>query len=317
LSILKNVTASSHGIKMAQLIIIGGATATGKSDLSLCVAQHFGAEIINADSMQLYKGMDIGTAKLSREERLGITHHLLDEVEVNQDLNVAWYQEQARELIDNQLAAGKNVVVVGGTGLYIKAILDDLDFPDTDPHIRSKWEAIASQIGAQELHAILAEQDPAAAIAIPANNVRKVVRALEVISITGKPFTARLPRKASERYPSAYQFACRMEKSELDARIALRTQKMFDLGLQHEVEALIAKGLTDGRTAQAAIGYSHVIKALDGEFTIAQAKELTEIATRQYARRQYTWFERDERVTWLTPLTTQERLAEIIKVVEG
>ena len=297
---------------MARLIIIGGSTATGKSELSLAIARELNAEIINADSMQLYRGMDIGTAKLSEAERMGITHHLIDEVEVSADLNVAWFQERARAIIDQHLAADQNVVVVGGTGLYIKAILDDLDFPDTNPEIRAKWEAIAAQIGAKALHEILAEQDPAAAIAIPAQNVRKVVRALEVISITGKPFTARLPRKSSVRYPMAEEFAFSMDRGELDKRIKLRTEIMFDRGLVDEVQVLAEQGLREGRTAKAAIGYSHVLRALDGEITIKQAQEQTEIATKQYARRQMTWFERDDRITWISEGSTDKRLALIL-----
>jgi tRNA dimethylallyltransferase len=297
---------------VARLIIIAGSTATGKSEISLRVAQELDAEIINADSMQLYRGMDIGTAKLSEAERLGIPHHLIDEVEVTHDLNVAWFQEKARAIIDQQLSEDRNVVVVGGTGLYIKAILDDLDFPDTNPEIRAKWEAIATQIGAQALHEILAEQDPAAAIAIPAQNIRKVVRALEVISITGQPFTARLPRKNSNRYPFAQQYAFAMDRGELDRRIHQRTEIMFDKGLIGEVEALCKQGLRDGRTAKAAIGYSHVLRMLDGEITAEQAQEQTEIATRQYARRQLTWFERDERITWISDTSPEARLTAIM-----
>ena len=298
---------------MARLIIIGGSTATGKSEISLAVAKELDAEIINADSMQLYRGMDIGTAKLTSEERLGIPHHLIDEVEITQDLNVAWFQEKARTLIDQHLMNDRNVVVVGGTGLYIKAILDDLDFPDTDPEIRAKWEAIASQIGAQSLHEILAEQDPAAAIAIPAQNIRKVVRALEVISITGKPFTARLPRKNSVRYPQAEQFAFSMDRGELDKKIHIRTNIMFEKGFVGEVERLVNKGLKDARTSKAAIGYSHILRALEGEITLSQAKEQTEIATRQYARRQVTWFERDERINWIAETSLSARLNAIMR----
>ena len=300
-----------------KLIVICGATATGKSDLSLAVAQELilskkRVEIINADSMQLYQGMDIGTAKLSLVERSRIKHYLLDEVVVSQDLNVSWYQERARKIIDEKLSEGTNVIVVGGTGLYIKAILDDLDFPDTDLEIRNMWEAKAKEIGAFELHRILSEKDPAAAIAIPAQNIRRVVRALEVISITGKPFTARLPRAGSNKYPHALQFAIRIPRAELDERIETRTNKMFDSGFVEEVQTLIKNGLLQGRTAQSAIGYSHVIRALNGELNIEQAHELTNIATRQYARRQCTWFERDGRVNWLDGNNTAQKLNEVL-----
>ena len=188
------------------LIIICGATATGKSDLALAVAKEINGEIVNADSMQVYKGMDIGTAKLPITERNEIPHHLLDLLEVTAEANVSWYQALAREKIDQLLSAGKSVVVVGGTGLYIKAILDDLNFPDTDPIVRQQLTDEAQVVGNDQMHQRLAKLDPAAALAIPKENIRRVIRALEVIQITGKPFTANLPREASSKYPQAKQF---------------------------------------------------------------------------------------------------------------
>jgi tRNA dimethylallyltransferase len=189
-----------------KLIVICGATATGKSDLAISVAQKIDAEIINSDSMQLYKGMDIGTAKLSVEERQGIPHHLLDVLEVTEDANVAWYQSQARAKIAEIQSRGKSVVIVGGTGLYIKAILDELNFPDTNPAVREALEQEVLELGAHVLFERLEKLDPAAALAIDRANTRRIVRALEVIEITGKPFTANLPRKDSELYPAARQF---------------------------------------------------------------------------------------------------------------
>lgn len=292
------------------LIVICGATATGKSDLAVAVASEIGAEIVNADSMQLYRGMDIGTAKLTVEERKGIPHHLLDIVDVRTDVTVAWYQERARKTIDELLARNTPVVVVGGTGFYIKAILDDLNFPETNPDVRAKIEAEAEEIGASALHKKLAGMDPAAAMAIPKENVRRVVRALEVIEITGKPFTANLPREGSTRYPDAQQFGLRMDRTTLDERIDARVEKMWERGLEAEVEVLIGQGLLEGKTAQAALGYAQIIAASMGRSI--DPKVDTKIATRQYARRQETWFTRDSRITWLEPALLEVRLDRVL-----
>ena len=292
------------------LIVICGATATGKSDLAVSVAKEIGGEIVNADSMQLYRGMDIGTAKLSLEERQGIPHHLLDVVDVKTDVTVAWYQEIARAKIDQLLAEKKPVVVVGGTGFYIKAILDDLNFPETDPEVRAKIEVEAEKIGGAALHKKLGELDPAAAMAIPKENIRRVVRALEVIEITGKPFTANLPREDSTRYRQAQQFGLKMDRATLDQRIDQRVEKMWQLGLESEVERLIGEGLLEGKTAQAALGYAQIIAA--GMGLSIDAKTDTKIATRQYARRQETWFTRDARINWLEPSAPEVRLERVL-----
>lgn len=298
-----------------KLIVICGATATGKSDLAVAIAKEIGAEIVNADSMQLYKGMDIGTAKLPIDQRDGISHHLLDLVEVSNDVTVSWYQELARKTIDDIQAKGLPVVVVGGTGLYIKSILDDLVFPETDPIVRQKITDEAEIIGNQALHQRLAELDPAAALAIPKENVRRVIRALEVIEITGAPFTATLPRKDSTRYPTALQFGLSMERESLDARIDERVEKMWHAGFVDEVESLINAGLLEGKTAQAAIGYAQIVRMKHGEMTESQAKESTVISTRQYARRQETWFSRDERITWVKPGSLSERMATLLPAI--
>ena len=282
---------------MNRLIVIGGATATGKSDLAVEVAKEIGAEIVNADSMQIYKRMDIGTAKLNIDEQKGIKHHLISEIDPSIDITVSWYQEVARKIID-QLLPEKPVVVVGGTGLYIKAILDDLNFPETDEAVREEIEKLAEKIGAESLHERLAKLDPAAAVAIPKENIRRVVRALEVIEITGKPFTANLPREGSTKYPEALQFGLELDRDNLDSRIDARVEKMWEQGFVSEVAELIKSPI--GRTARQAIGYSQIINFLNGESSEVQAKELTKIATRQYARRQETWFKRDERIKWIS-----------------
>ena len=292
-----------------KLIVICGATATGKSDLAVALAQEIDAEIINADSMQLYKGMDIGTAKITAEEQKGIPHHLMDLLEVTQDANVAWYQENARAAITEIHGRGKNAIVVGGTGLYIKAILDELNFPDTDPVVRAELELEFATKGIGPLFERLEKLDPAAALAIDKANSRRVIRALEVIKITGKPFTANLPREESSRYPHAQQFGLVMDRDALSERISTRVERMWEQGLVAEAEKLMTAGITQGVTAQRALGYAQVIAQIEGKVTEEEAKEETKRATRQYARRQETWFSRDERITWISP--TQNALQRI------
>lgn len=293
------------------LIIMCGATATGKSDLAVSLAEDIGGEIINADSMQLYRGMNIGTAKLTRDEQRGIPHHLIDILEVDQDASVASYQELARQRIDELLLNNIPAIVVGGTGLYIKAILDDLNFPDTDPAVRAEIAAEAEALGADVMHQRLATLDPAAALAIPKENVRRVVRALEVIQLTGAPYTAHLPRAGSSRYPKARQFGLVMDRERLSERIDQRVDRMWERGLVAEVRDLIAGGILNGKTAQAALGYSQIIAFAHGRCTEDEAREETKRATRQYARRQETWFSRDERIQWLAPASHGERLAKL------
>ena len=290
---------------MNKLIFIGGATATGKSELAIEIAVELGGEIVNADSMQLYRGMDIGTAKLSELERSGIKHHLIDVVDPGEDVTVSWYQEEARKIIDDLLQI-KPVVVVGGTGLYIKAILDDLNFPETNEEVRDSLNQLAEKIGADALHERLAKLDPAAALAIPKENIRRVVRALEVIEITGKPFTANLPRAGSTKYPDAIQFGLELDRETLDERIERRVDEMWEKGFVEEVKTLLNSPL--GRTAKQAIGYSQIINYLNDECSESDAKELTKIATRQYARRQETWFKRDERINWVPTGSNRKEL---------
>ena len=296
------------------LIFIVGATATGKSALALEIAKQLRGEIVNADSMQLYKGMDIGTAKLSIAEREGIPHHLIDTLEVTEESSVARYQEQARVCIDDLMKRNIPAVVVGGTGLYVKAILDDLNFPETNLEIREKIQKESEAIGAIAMHKRLEKLDPAAAAAIPRENVRRVIRALEVIEITGKPFTANLPRGQSSRYPKARQFGLSLNRENLREIIDQRVEKMWRAGFVDEVRNLLSNGLREGKTARAAIGYAQIIRFIDGEISEDEAREDTKRATRQYARRQETWFSRDSRITWLA---NEARINQILSTTLG
>ena len=294
------------------LIIICGATATGKSDLAVALAQQIKAEVINADSMQLYRGMDIGTAKLSLVERSGVAHHLIDVLDIKEEANVSWYQRLAREKIDELIGAGKKVVVVGGTGLYIKSILDDLNFPDTDPVIRQQITDEAEKVGNDVMHERLAKLDPAAALAIPKENIRRIIRALEVIELTGKPFTANLPRQESSKYPSAKQFGLVLDRENLDEKIDKRVEQMWAKGFAREVLQLMNQGLALATTAKMALGYSQIMSYLNGECDEEFAKTETKRVTRAYARRQETWFSRDERINWLAPATKQVQLEKVL-----
>ena len=294
------------------LIIVCGATATGKSELAVSLAKEINAEVVNADSMQVYKGMDIGTAKLSNQERGGIAHHLIDVLDIKEEANVAWYQQIAREKIDQILNTGKSVVVVGGTGLYIKAILDDLNFPDTDPEVRQKITDQAEKLGNDVMHERLAKLDPAAALAIPKENIRRVIRALEVIELTGKPFTANLPRQESSKYPCAKQFGLVLDRGNLDEKIDKRVEDMWAKGFAREVSTLMTKGLEQSGTAKKALGYMQIMNYLNGESDEAFAKEETKRVTRAYARRQETWFSRDERIKWLAPESNAARLEKLL-----
>ena len=294
---------------MLPLIIICGATATGKSDLALEVAEKFDGEVVNADSMQLYRGMDIGTAKLTLAERREVPHHLLDILNVDQDASVAHYQSLARRAIGEIQQRGKAAIVVGGTGLYIKSILDEMNFPETDPEIRGRLEAEALEFGVASLYLRLQERDPVAASAIEPANARRIIRALEVIELTGSPYSANLPSDESERYPDALYFGLAMDRSTLAPRIEARVHRMFERGLEDEVRSLIEAGLLRGVTAQRAIGYAQVISILKGESSRESAISETIVATRQYVRRQETWFKRDKRIQWI--YEGQPRLAAI------
>ncbi|MEV0438138.1 tRNA (adenosine(37)-N6)-dimethylallyltransferase MiaA [Streptomyces spectabilis] len=281
-----------------RVIAVVGPTAAGKSDLGVFLAQHLGGEVVNADSMQLYRGMDIGTAKLTPAERDGVPHHLLDIWDVTEAASVAEYQKLARAEIDRLLADGRWPILVGGSGLYVRGAVDHLDFPGTDPEVRARLEAELERHGPGALHARLAAADPDAARAILPGNGRRIVRALEVIEITGKPFTANLP--SHESVYDTVQIGVDVGRPELDERITVRVDRMWEAGLVDEVRTLEAQGLREGRTASRALGYQQVLAALAGECTEEEARTETVRATKRFARRQDSWFRRDPRVHWLS-----------------
>ncbi|MEZ3181896.1 tRNA (adenosine(37)-N6)-dimethylallyltransferase MiaA [Streptomyces pimonensis] len=281
-----------------RVIAVVGPTAAGKSDLGVFLAQRLGGEVVNADSMQLYRGMDIGTAKLTPEERGGVQHHLLDIWDVTVTASVAEYQRLARERIDALLAEGRWPVLVGGSGLYVRGAVDSLEFPGTDPEVRARLEEELTLRGPGALHARLVVADPEAAKAILPSNGRRIVRALEVIEITGRPFTANLP--GHDSVYDTLQIGVDVARPELDERIARRVDRMWEAGLVEEVRALEAQGLRKGRTASRALGYQQVLAALAGECTLEEARAETVRATKRFARRQDSWFRRDPRVHWLS-----------------
>jgi tRNA dimethylallyltransferase len=280
-----------------RVIAVVGPTAAGKSTLSLALAHELDGEIINADSMQLYRGMDIGTAKLRPAEREHVPHHVLDIWDVTVTASVAEYQRLARRAVAEVAARGRVPVLVGGSGLYVRAVLDEFAFPGTDPAIRTRLESELATVGAASLHARLREIDRAAADRILPSNGRRIVRALEVIEMTGAPFTAALPGP-TPAYPSV-QIGVDRDIGDLDRRIAERVEHMWASGLPDEVRRLERAGLRDGRTASRALGYQQALAELDGILTDAQARADTTRATRRFVRRQRSWFRRDPRIVWL------------------
>jgi tRNA dimethylallyltransferase len=280
---------------MSRVVALVGATASGKSDLALALAQALDGEVVNADSMQLYRGMDIGTAKLSPAERQGVPHHVLDIWSVTEPASAAEYQQLARAAIDDILARGRTPILVGGSGLYVRAALDPLEFPGTDADLRARLEGELAATGPAALHARLAALDPVAALGILPSNGRRIVRALEVVELTGRPFSATLP--GYEAVYDAVQLG--LDRADLDRRIDARVDVMWRRGLVEEVRRLVRVGLREGRTASRALGYQQVLGALDGQWTTDAAAVLTKQATRRFARRQRSWFRRDPRVVWL------------------
>lgn len=284
-------------------VALVGPTATGKSDLALELAARLpGVEVVNADAMQLYRGMDVGTAKLSVAARRGVPHHLLDVLDVSETATVAAYQRDARAAVDDVLARGGTPVAVGGSGLYVQALVDDLRFPGTDPAVRGRLEAELADLGPAALHQRLAAIDPDAAAGILPSNGRRVVRALEVVEITGAPFAASLPRPGIPRRGTVLVGIDR-ETAALDARIEERVEGMFAAGLLDEVRRLVARGLRDGETASRAVGYRELLDVLDedgdpGPAALAEARRRIVVATRRLVRRQRSWFRRDPRVRW-------------------
>jgi len=298
------------------IVAIVGPTAAGKSELSLRLAHALDGEVINADSMQLYRGMDIGTGKLTVAERGGVPHHLIDIWDITETASVSEYQRLARTIIADIQGRGRAAILVGGSGLYVRAAIDNLEFPGTEPALRARLEAELAALGPAILHAKLAAADPAAAAAILPTNGRRIIRALEVIELSGRPFSATLPEYASVL--PAVQIGLSVPRAELDQRIAARVSRMWRHGLVEEVRRLAERGerggLRAGRTASRALGYAQVLRFLDGEWTEAEAADQTMRMTRRFARRQESWFRRDPRVRWLDaaePVPTRLGLAAV------
>jgi tRNA dimethylallyltransferase len=279
------------------VVTVVGPTAAGKTALGLDLAQAIGGEVVNADSMQLYRGMDIGTAKLTPQEWRGVPHHVFDLWEVTESASVAEYQRAARAAVDAVLRRGRTPLLVGGSGLYVRAALERFDFPGTDPAVRARLEREIAHMGPGPLHARLAERDPAAAARILPTNGRRIVRALEVLELTGATFTAELPQPRP--YYRALHIGVDLDTASLDERIASRVERMWAAGLVDEVRDLERRGLREGRTASRALGYQQVLRHLAGECTQEQAKVDTIRATRRFVRRQRSWFRRDPRILWL------------------
>jgi tRNA dimethylallyltransferase len=283
---------------MSRLVAVVGPTAAGKSTLAVAIAAARGGEVISVDSMQIYRGMDIGTAKLPASERAGVLHHLLDRLGVTEPATVAEFQSWARDAIDDCVLRSVLPILVGGSALYVRAVVDRFEFPGTDPQVRAGLEAELQRVGSEALHARLAERDPEAAELILPSNGRRIVRALEVVELTGGPFTAALPAY-EYAYPSVAQIGVDVPREVLDRRIADRVDAMWAAGFVDEVRSLERGGLRQGRTASRALGYAQVLRFVAGEWTEDQARAETIRATRRFARRQDSWFRKDPRVMWV------------------
>lgn len=292
------------------IITIVGPTGTGKSDLAIALAQQLGGEIVNSDALQFYRGMDIGTAKLPEDQRGGITHHLMDIMSVRDEASVAQFQANAREHFDQIRGRGNFPIMVGGSGLYVRAALDVIDFPPTDPSVRARLEAWVAAEGEAPLRVKLAEVDPVSA----ARNLdqRRAVRALEVFEISGRAFSSFMPQRQYQQ--PAVQIGLNYDRAALHAALAARVEKMDQMGLAQEVAGLLEEGLREGKTAGRAIGYQQYTDFLDGKISRAQAIEDTVVSTRKFARRQITWFNADPRVNWLNP-TEPELLNKALRVL--
>ena len=296
------------------IVALVGATASGKTGLSLDLAERLGGEVVNTDAMQVYRGMDVGTAKLPEAERRGIAHHLLDVLDVTESATVALFQEWARDAVADIRGRGATPVLVGGSALYTRAIIDRFEFPGTDESLRRELEVELERVGGPALHARLAGVDPEAAARIEPDNGRRVVRALEVIALTGRPYSASLPR-LEYADPLTVQVGVDIDRPTLDERIARRVEEMFAAGFVEEVEALLARGLAEGRTAPRAIGYREVMGYLAGDRTLAEAVEQTTTATRRFARRQDSWFRKDPRIVWVAH-DDPDRVEKAVAAVE-
>ena len=294
-----------------KVIAIVGPTAVGKTALSLEIAEKFSAEIINADAMQIYKGMDIGTAKLPLSQRRGIVHHQIDVLDPSEEANVSQYQKQSRGIINDLLSKNVQPILVGGSGLYVNSVLEDLEFPGTNLEVRAKYEEILDEKGVEALFQMLKEIDPKAAENILPNNARKIVRALEVNEITGKAFNAKLPEPSP--IFSDVRIALDMPRDLLDQRIIDRVHQMFEDGFVDEVKS-IEKNLRLGKTAFRALGYSQVLSLLSGEISEDEAITLTINATKKFARRQLSWFRRDPLIHWLDA-TSPDLFAQSLRLI--
>ena len=295
------------------VVAVVGPTAAGKTGLSLDLAERLGGEIVNTDAMQVYRGMDIGTAKLPVAERRGIPHHLLDLLSVREPATVALFQEWARGVVAELRDRRTTPVLVGGSALYTRAILDRFEFPATDETVRARWEAELDAVGPAALFDRLAQADPEAAARMLPENGRRTVRALEVIEITGRPYSASLPQ-LTYADPRTVQVGVEIDRATLDARIEQRVHEMYDAGLVAEVERLLDEGLAEGRTASRAIGYAQAAALLAGELTLAQARERTVFATRRFARRQMGWLTKDPRIVWV-PHDAPDRVERALRAV--
>lgn len=295
------------------VVVIAGATAVGKSSISLKLAQELETEIINADSMQLYRGMDIGTAKLSVNEQMGIHHHLIDILDITEIANVSHYQELARRVVSQLRNQNKVPIAVGGSGLYVTALLDNLNFPATDSQLRANLESELEKVGPHQLHHRLAILDPLSAQRIDPANGRRIVRALEVIELTGEPFSSSLPKSNPAVEPDI-RIALFRDRAELDQRIEQRVNLMWEQGFVAEVEKLLTVGLAEGVTARKALGYAQIIEALTGELSLAAAKAETIRLTKRYARKQESWFRRDPKMVWLAA-DSPNLVSEILQLI--
>ena len=280
------------------IVAVVGATASGKTGLSLDLAERLHGEVVNTDAMQVYRGMDVGTAKLPEHARRGIPHHLLDTLTVREPATVAEFQRWAREVVDRLRARRTTPVLVGGSALYTRAILDRFEFPGTDEALRTRLEQQLAEYGPRALHDVLKQRDPDAATRILPENGRRIVRALEVVELTGRPFSASLP-VLEYADPHTVQIGVDIDRETLDERIAARVDAMFTSGFVDEVRHLLDHGLAEGRTAPRAIGYREVVAHLRGELTEEEARDRTARATRRFARRQDSWFRKDPRIVWI------------------
>jgi tRNA dimethylallyltransferase len=299
-----------------RIVVVVGPTASGKSDLAIALATRLGAaEVVNADSMQLYRGMDVGTAKVPPDQRGGVRHHLLDVLDVTELGSVAEFQRAARGVIDDCLNRSVTPIVVGGSALYVRAVIDPLDFPGTDADVRARWTAELESRGVEALHAVLAERDPEAAARILPSNGRRIVRALEVGELTGEPFVASMPGHESV-YPDVRMLGLDVPRDVLDDRLTRRVEQMWADGFVDEVRSLVARGLAAGPTASRALGYQQVLAHLDGDLSEEEARQATITGTRKFARRQDRLFRKDPRIHWL-PYDSPTLVDDALTVITG